>query len=130
MFLNLVDLSILLVFALSIFVGVIRGATREVLGIAAWIGAFSIVFYGLPLFRPLGRHYIHNTMVADAVVAGLLFILSLAFFILISRTISTKVKGSLLGGLDRSLGLVFGFLRGVLIVCLVYLVMEFFYPKG
>lgn len=125
---NIIDLSIIVVIGLSILVGILRGATREVLGIAGWVGAFATVFYGLPLFRPFAHHYIHNSMVADAVVAGVLFVLSLAVFILISRMISTRVKGSLLGGLDRSLGLVFGFLRGMLVVCLAYLAMGFFYP--
>ncbi len=125
---SLVDLAILCIVGISILIGVMRGATREVLGIAGWVGAFATVFYGLPLFRPLGRHYIPNHMIADLVVAGLLFILSLAVFILISRAVSSSVKGSLLGGLDRSLGLVFGFVRGALIVCLAYLALGFFYP--
>ena len=127
---NMIDLAILLVIGLSIVVGILRGATREVLGIAGWIGAFAVVFYGLPLLRPFGRHYIHNPMIADAVIASLLFILSLAVFILISRVISTGIKGSILGTLDRSLGLVFGFVRGIFFICLAYLAMSFFYPPN
>jgi membrane protein required for colicin V production len=125
-----IDLAIIFIIGFSSFIGVIRGATREVLGIAGWVGAFATVFYGLPLFRPIGRQYIHNHMVADAVVAGILFILSLAVFILISRFISSGIKGSILGGLDRSLGLVFGFVRGVLLVCIAYLSLSFFYPPN
>lgn len=127
---NMIDLIIIALLGISILIGILRGATREILGIAGWVGAFATVFYGLPLFRPLGRHYIHNPTIADAVIAGLLFILSLAVFIIISRMISTKVKGSLLGGLDRSLGLVFGFFRGILILCIVYLAVGFFYPPN
>jgi membrane protein required for colicin V production len=127
---SIVDLTIIFFLGISILIGILRGATREVLGIAGWVGALALVFYGLPLIRPLGRQYIHNPMIADAIVAAVLFIFSLAFFILISRTLSTKVKGSLLGGLDRSLGLVFGFFRGILLLCLVYLAMGFFYPPG
>ncbi len=125
---NSIDLAILALLGISIFIGVLRGATREVLGITGWIGAFAVVFYGLPLFRPLGRHYIQNPMIADAVVAGILFVISLAIFILMSRLISSSVKGSMFGGLDRSLGLVFGFVRGVFVICLLYLSINFFYP--
>jgi membrane protein required for colicin V production len=125
---NSIDLLILVLLGISILIGVLRGATREILGIAGWVGAFAIVIYGLPLFRPLGRHYIQNPMLADAVVAGIIFILSLGVFILISRLISASVKGSMFGSLDRSLGLVFGFVRGVLVICLVFLAMGFFYP--
>ena len=59
---NSVDLVILIIIGLSILIGILRGATREVLGIAGWIGAFAVVFYGLPLFRPLGRQYINSPM--------------------------------------------------------------------
>lgn len=127
---NMVDLAIVALLGLSILIGVLRGVTREVLGIAGWVGALAVVFYGLPLFRPLGRQYIQSPMLADAIVAVILFILSLAVFIVISRTLSQRVKGSLLGGLDRTLGLVFGLVRGVLILCILYLAMGFFYPPG
>ncbi len=124
---NITDLGILLIIGLSVMVGILRGATREILGIAGWVGAFATVFYGFPLLRPLGRHYIHNPMMSDAAVGGLLFIISLAVFIVVSRNISLRVKGSLLSGLDRSLGLVFGFIRGLFIVCLIYLAAGLFY---
>lgn len=130
MSINIIDLAIIAFLGISILIGVLRGATREVLGIAGWVGALAIVFYGLPLFRPFGQQYIHNPMIADLVTAGVLFIISLVVFIIISRTISTRVKSSLLGGLDRSLGLVFGLLRGILLLCIVYLGMGFFYPPG
>lgn len=127
---NSVDLAILIIIGISILIGVLRGATREVLGIAGWIGAFAVVFYGLPLFRPLGRQYIHSPMIADAVVAGILFIFSLAVFILISRLISSSVKGSIFGSLDRSLGLVFGFLRGVVFICVTFLLLSLYYSPA
>lgn len=127
---NSVDLVILIIIGLSILIGILRGATREVLGIAGWIGAFAVVFYGLPLFRPLGRQYINSPMIADAVVAGILFICSLAVFILISRLISSSVKGSIFGSLDRSLGLVFGFVRGVVFACVTFLLLSLYYSPA
>jgi membrane protein required for colicin V production len=127
---GLIDLTILFIVGVSVLIGILRGATREVLGIAGWVGAFITVFYGLPLFRPLGRQYIQNPMIADAAVGGVLFILSLGIFILFSRTISSGIKGSPLNGLDRTLGLVFGFVRGLVLVCLLYLALGFFYPPN
>lgn len=124
---NIVDLGILFILGTSILVGVFRGATREVLGIAAWIGTFIVVFYGLPLLRPLGYRYIENQQIADLVIAVLLIIISLAVFILISRLISSCVKESIFGGLDRTLGLVFGLLRGAIIICLIYALLLFFF---
>lgn len=127
--LNLVDLGVLLILGLSILIGIWRGATREVLGIVGWIGALAVAYFGFPLLRPLGQAYIKSPMLADIVIAVLLFIISLCVFILISRTISSTVKGSLLGGLDRSLGLIFGFVRGTVVLCLAFLAFGFFYPS-
>ncbi|MBY0292572.1 MAG: CvpA family protein [Alphaproteobacteria bacterium] len=124
---SMIDLLMLIIMGISILIGIFRGATREILGIAGWVGAFIVVFHGLPLFRPLGHHYIKNQMIADAVVFGVLFVVSLGVFILISRPIAAGVKQSMFGGLDRSLGLVFGFIRGVFVLCLGYLAMSFFY---
>lgn len=126
----LVDLGILFIIAVSVLIGILRGATREVLGIMGWGGAFCTVFYGLPLFRPLGRHYIQNPLLADACVGIILFVLSLTVFIIISRSVSSGIKGSALSGLDRSLGLIFGLVRGGLIVCLIYMVFSLFYPSS
>lgn len=125
---NWIDISVIAIIGLSILIGILRGATREVLGIAAWIGAFATVFYGLPFLRPIARQYIESHLIADLVIAIPLFILSLAVLILISRTIASKIKISILGGIDRSLGLIFGLLRGVILVCLLYIAMGFFYP--
>jgi len=126
----LVDLGILSIIIVSILIGILRGATREVLGILGWGGAFCTVFYGLPLFRPLGRHYIHNPMIADACVGLILFVLSLTVFIIISRSVSSGIKGSALSGLDRSLGLLFGLVRGGIILCLIDMVFSLFYPSA
>ena len=47
---NIVDLAILVILGTSILIGVFRGATREVLGIAAWIGTFIVVSVVFDLF--------------------------------------------------------------------------------
>lgn len=124
---NIIDWAIIAIVGFSILVGIIRGATREVLGIMGWLGATLTVVYGLPLLRSLGRHYINNTLLADSLVAGLLFIMSLSLFIFISRSLSQRIKSSALGGLDRSFGLIFGAFRGLLIIFLAFLSLSFFF---
>jgi len=118
---NTVDMVVIGIIALSTFVGLLRGVTREVLGLFGWAGAILAVLYGLPTFRPLAREYISNPAIADIVLSALIFLIALIVLSLLSRLIANRVQGSILGGLDRSLGLIFGVMRGGFFVCLIYL---------
>ena len=50
-----------------------------------------------------------------------MFLLTLILLTLLCRGISGRIKESALGGVDRSLGLLFGLARGFIILSLVYL---------
>lgn len=117
---NTYDFVVFGLLLVSAIIGLARGFTREILGIAAWVGAAVVSVYGIILVRPLLTHYIKNPFVADVVAGLILFVIALFFFGSISRSVSIKVKGSVLGGLDRSLGFLFGILRGGIVIAIVY----------
>ncbi len=119
---NMVDFAVLGLIFVSAFIGIARGFTREILGIAAWIGAFIIAIYGLILVRPLLTPYIKSALVADVVAGLVLFVIALFILGSVSRSLSGRVKGSVLGGLDRSLGFLFGIARGGAIIVVAYLI--------
>ncbi len=126
---NTIDIVVLVVLALSALVGLSRGFTREVLGIGGWVGAFFISLYGLIFIRPFLVSYIKDPFVLDVVAGSTLFLISLILLTMLSRHLSIKVKSGALGGLDRSLGLVFGFARGWILLSLALLVFSFFVAK-
>ena len=131
---NVVDIGILVVMFLSALMGVMRGLTREVLGLISWTAAGFAAFFSLPLAQSLARHYIPNPMLADIVCAGVLFIVFLILFSFISQFFTGLVRQSKLGGIDRSLGFGYGLLRGFILICLVEIMMGIFvsrteYPK-
>lgn len=110
------DYAVLGVFAASLAVGAWRGLVREVLSILGWVIAFLAANL---LAGPLGQHMPHaipspELRVAAAYVA--VFAGSLVVTSLVSLLISKIVKAAGLGGVDRSLGALFGAARGVLIV--------------
>lgn len=114
---------------LSALMGLVRGLTREILGLASWIGAASITFVGMPFVQIIARRYIQNGMMADVAAAVGLFILFLILFSVISHTLSGLIKQSVLGGIDRSLGFLFGIGRGIILLCLFQLVISCFVPR-
>jgi membrane protein required for colicin V production len=58
---------------------------------------------------------------ADVVAGGAVFLVTLVFLSIFTNMLSSRVKGSELNALDRSLGFVFGLLRGAVLVCLLFI---------
>ncbi|MGA0394685.1 MAG: CvpA family protein, partial [Rhodospirillales bacterium] len=59
---------------------------------------------------------------------AVIFIVSLIVLSVITSTISKQVRTSALNALDRALGFLFGILRGAVVVCLVYIGIEWMWP--
>ena len=62
---------------------------------------------------------------ADMAAFGGVFLLTLILLWLVVRSLSNAVRGSALGGLDRTLGLVFGFVRGAALLVVAYILLGF-----
>ena len=127
---NSIDLGIIGIILVSSGLGIWRGLTKEALGLISWIGAGISAYLLLPVARHFAQAYIHNVMVADAVAALGIFITFLVFFSLISHIISTYVKDSALGGIDRALGFGFGITRGAVILAGLELALSSFMPRS
>ena len=126
---TLFDGIIIGVTLLSALMGLMRGLTREILGLASWIGGASLTFIGMPFVQIVARRYIQNGMMADVAAAVGLFLLFLILFSVISHTLSGLIRQSVLGGIDRSLGFLFGVGRGIVVLCIFQLLISCFVPR-
>lgn len=120
---NWVDLLVLGVAVLSALFGFVRGLVREVLGIGAWIGAAAVAVIAFPWAAGEARGAITNPDIADGVAIVVVFVVCLVALSLIAAWIGGVVRNSSLGGLDRTLGLIFGLARGAVLVVLAYIVV-------
>lgn len=120
---NWVDLVVLAVVLVSGLLGVMRGLVREVLGVAAWVAAaIAASPYGaFPYVAPWARQQFSDHGIADAVAFGVVFLVVLVVLSLLVGVISRAVRDSALGGLDRTLGLVFGLGRGAVLLVVAYI---------
>lgn len=122
---NAIDIGILSILALSALIGILRGFTREFFGIAGWAGAFFVTIWGVPFLQPYVYKWVGNSLLADIISALGLFIFSFVTFMTFIRAMSNRVKGSILVSLDRSLGLLFGIMRGSAIVIFLFFMSNF-----
>jgi membrane protein required for colicin V production len=116
------DVAVLIVIAVSVLIALMRGLTREALGIASWLGAGAVAWYGFGYARELARQTIETGWLADAAAFGATFVLPLVGFKIVAAMVSDHVPGGGgIGLMDRIGGLAFGAARGAVIVSAAYL---------
>lgn len=124
-----VDIAILGGLAVSALLGLLRGFVREVLGIAAWIGAAAVAVWARPFLLPKFAGWLpHDPALVDPIAFGVAFLGALVVLLILTHLISKAVHRVGLGGLDRSLGLLFGLARGAALVVLAYIVAQMVIP--
>lgn len=123
------DILVLIVVGISGIYGFGRGFTHEVLSVGAWIGAVIATLYLLPVAQPMMRDFLNPPGFADTVTVILLGVVTLIIFKLLANIIGRAVRTSAIGPLDRSMGALFGVVRGLLIICVAYLVTTWVIPQ-
>ena len=127
---NWVDLVVLGIVALSGLAGLVRGLVREVLSAGAWVLALLVASpRGLfPVVAPAVHARIADPNVADGVAFLVVFVPALILLWVVARVASGFVQRSAVGGLDRTLGLVFGLGRGAVLVMAAYILAGLVVP--
>ena len=125
---KVVDIVILAVLLLSALAAFSRGFVREVLAVGSWVAAIFAVIYLLAPARPFLRQYITYPLLADGITGAAIFVVTLAVCTTLASYLSRNIRGGALGAVDRSLGLLFGLARGVILVCLAYMLMAWVMP--
>lgn len=127
--LNPIDLGVIAILLLSAGLAFVRGFVLEVLGIASWVGAALAALYGFEDGRRIARQYIGIELVADIVAAATIFIVVLIVLTILSRLVAGRLGDGALGPLNRSLGFLFGLLRGAVIVSLAWIALTRLIPE-
>lgn len=125
-----VDLVVGAILLVSALIGLLRGFVREALGLTAWIAAAVLATRLYPQALPLSRRLIGDDAVADPVAFLVVFAVLLIAFLLVAGGLGGLVRGSLLSGLDRITGFVFGLLRGFVVLVIAYLVVVPLLPEA
>lgn len=121
---NNLDYIVLGIILVSGVLALMRGFVREALSLASWMGAFYVASKFYPLALPFVHKSIKSEPAATMGSATMVFVVVLIIFSIISFLISRMIRGEALTAIDRSLGFIFGVLRGALFVCIIYLVAQ------
>lgn len=125
---NWVDIIVVAILIISGILAFSIGFIKETLSLVAWIIAVIVAIYVAPLILPTIESFVTNDLAAQLIAWGGVFFITLILSLIITHAIGNSlVKGSPTI-IDRWFGLVFGLVRGVVIVCLLYMLTLWVFP--
>ncbi len=115
------DYIVIAVIALSMLIGLLRGAVQEIVSLAGWVAAFLLANAFAPALAAILPPAIANPSLRIVMAYAIVFVGTLIIVALVKVVLSELVKAIGLGGFDRALGGAVGFAKGVLIVLIAVL---------
>ena len=119
--LNFIDYAILVILAISAVLSTLRGMTREALGLLGWALAVLLARLTGPLLEEPISSIVPNEDLVSGIAWTIPFIITVIVWFVLATLISPGLKKAGLGSLDRWLGVIFGFVRGVFMVTAIYI---------
>jgi membrane protein required for colicin V production len=110
------DVAMLAVMVLSTAVGVWRGLVFELMSLLGWFVAYFAAQWATVMVAPYVPVGVPGSPLNHAAAFALTFLCALVVWALLSRLLKALVHATLLGGLDRLLGGIFGALRGLVLL--------------
>lgn len=113
---NEIDYAIIAILIISIGIGVVRGAVREVLNVVGWVLAFILSHAFAPNLAAYFSDWAAEPVVRLVVAWVAIFMLVLVVVGMIASLLTELMRKLGLGGLDRGVGGAVGLLRGALLL--------------
>jgi len=120
--LALIDIIILVIIGISSLIGVFRGLVKEALSLASWFAAIVVGTLFSAQLADLMVNLINNASLRRIAAFAILFIVVIFAGTILSNLVSKLTQAAGLKGADRTLGALFGILRGLIIVLVIVLV--------
>jgi len=127
---NFFDIIVIVILGYCLIRGVFRGLIKELSSIIGVLGGFYAAFTYYPLVaKPLSK-WIANTGYLNILSFLIIFCGVFIIISILGVIINYLLKIAFLSWLDRILGSVFGAMKGVLIVSVLFIALTAFLPKG
>lgn len=114
------DYIVLIIISISAIFSMLRGMTREFLGLAGWVIAVFIAVTSAPAMTEWLSSFLKVDGLTEILAWALPFAASVVIWFILASLISPGLKRAGLGALDTWFGILFGILRGILFSMIVY----------
>ena len=121
--LNFADWFILIVLIASGLISFARGFTKEFLSLFLWLASFIAAISLEYLATPKINEFIGNEEISKIISYVVVFIIFIFVGGIVIKFISKIVKWSGASGFDRFLGVLFGLIRGSIVLFVIFLLL-------
>jgi membrane protein required for colicin V production len=118
------DYVILAVLAISMVVGIVRGLVRELLALLSWVVSVWLALHYAEIVSEWLAPYLQSPQIQYLVALTGIFIVSLLMLSMIAIIIVKLLTLVGIAGTDRSLGGLFGVVRGIAIALVLVFVIR------
>ena len=120
---TLFDFIVIGLIAISGLIAFFKGFIQETLSLLLWVFAFAASININEYLDTYFSDYINNPEIRRMVLVIIAFIIIIFLGGFLIKLIASLVKWSGMGGLDKLLGVIFGFLRGIVLILIIYIVL-------
>jgi membrane protein required for colicin V production len=113
---NVTDYLVIAAVVISAIVGAMRGFLREAVALATWLVALFVAWHFADLIEPHLGGLLSGSYVKPWAARVIIVLLILLLGAAIGAMLDHFVRLSIFSGMDRFLGLVFGLMRGVVLL--------------
>ena len=117
---SIIDLFYLIITILSLIKCYKKGFVLSILSMAKWLLAYIITLVIFPRAKPYFKDIIDSEYVLDIGLGIIIFIIVIFFVLLINNGISKAVSYTGIGGLDKTFGFFFGFIKAYIIAVCIF----------
>jgi len=118
---SVVDIVIIAIVLISLLIGLFRGFIREVLSLLSWVVSLWIAYTYATLGAVYLEPYIDQPPLRVVAAFAGIFIVALILISIVSYLVYRLLSITGISGVDRSLGTLFGVVRGIVIVAVFIL---------
>lgn len=127
---NPFDVFVIIVLGYSIVRGLFRGLVKEVSSIIGVLGGFYAAYSYYPIVAQLLSSLISDQSYLNILSFLLIFCSILIIISILGVVIKYLLNVGFLGWIDRICGVGFGFVKGVLIVAVFFIILTTFLSRG
>ena len=117
---SVIDFLYLVVTVFSLIQCYRKGFVLSILSMARWILAYVITLILFPRVKPYFKDIIDSEYVLDIGLGIAIFVVVIFLILLINKAISKAISYTGIGGLDKTFGFFFGFIKAYIISVCVF----------
>ena len=122
------DIIFILIILYNVIKCLSQGFSLSFLSSLKWIVSAITTIILVPKLQPWVSNYIESDFINNVGIGVFIFIVSLFISVVLGKSLGRTITWTGLGSVDKSFGILFGLIRGYVVVVCLFSLLNWFYP--